>query len=218
MRIRRLAIVAAVVLGTGTSTAFAATLAVGSWHVWGGSQTLTKGTCTVGASGITDTYVKENSANSSFGGGTTTLVRPDAGLREWTFVSADLSSCALPTTAGADSATLKLVVKTTAAAGRTLTVTPVLSPWSGTLTWTQAQSLSYGASATTTFATGTTNGATLSIPVTIDVDALIKNPAALHGWRIVDNGSPATGDTTTFNAVQAGTAGLRPQLVVNYAK
>ena len=119
---------------------------------------------------------------------------------------------------GADDATMKLVVKTTASGGRALTVTPVLSTWSGTLTWNQAQALTYGSSATTTFGTGTTNGATLSVPVTIDVDALIKSSTANYGWRILDGGSTATGNTTTFNAVNAGSSALRPQLVIDYEK
>lgn len=219
MKLRLLAILVAATVGIGSVTAFAATMGIGSWHIGTGSHSLTKATCTLTAStSIVDTYVRENSVNSSFGSTTTAIVRADAGLRSWMFVRFDLSTCLLPTTAGADSATLKLVVKTTAAGGRTLTVTPLLSTWDGTLTWTQAQALSFGSSATTTFATGTTNGATLSIPVTIDVDALIKNSTANYGWRINDLGSTGSGNTTTFNSVDAGTPALRPQLVINYEK
>jgi hypothetical protein len=214
-----LAIVVAATLGLGSTAGFAATLSVGSWHVWAGSQALTKGTCTVtAASSIVDTYVQESSPGTSSGSAATALVRATTGSRDWMLVRFDLSGCALPTTAGADSATMKLVVKTTATAARTLTVTPVLSTWSGTLTWTQAQTLTYGSGATTTFSTGTTNGATLSVPVTIDVDALIKNPSASYGWLITDGGSPAGSTTTTFNSVDAGPAANRPQLVVNYEK
>jgi hypothetical protein len=218
-RLKWIAVLVAATAGASTAIGFAATLDVGSWHLWAGAQTLTKGTCTItAASSIVDTYVRESSLTSSFGTATTTTVRADAGLRNWTFIRFDLSSCALPVTAGADSATLKLVVRTTAAGGRTLTVTPVLATLDGTLTWTQAQSLPFGSSATTTFATGTTNGATLSIPVTVDVDALIKSSTALYGWRIADLGSTATANTTIFNAAEATTASLRPQLVVNYEK
>jgi hypothetical protein len=110
---------------------------------------------------------------------------------------------------------LKFVVNPAPNPGRTLTVTPVLGTWSQTLTWTQAQSLTYGA-ATTTFATGNTNGATLSIPVTVDVDALIKSSTANYGWRISDNGSAAGGDKTTFNSANASSNG--PQLVISYEK
>jgi hypothetical protein len=218
-RLKWIAVLAAATVGASTAIGFAATLNVGTWHLWGGAQTLTKGTCTITAAGsIVDTYVRENSTTSSFGTATTMTTRVDSGLHNWSFVRFDLSSCALTNTAGADSATLKLVVKTTATGGRTLTVTPVLGTWDGTLTWNQAQTLSYGSSATTTFATGATNGATLSIPVTIDVDKQIKSSTAVYGWRISDLGSTATGNTTIFNTVEAGTASLRPQLVVNYEK
>jgi hypothetical protein len=216
MKAGRLVVLVAAVLGASTAAAAAATLGIGSWHVWSGSQTLTKATCTIPASGITDTYVNEASPNSSFGSSVTTAVRSTTGQREWTFILADLSSCALPTTGGADSATLKLVVKTVIAGGRTLTITPVLAAWSGTLTAVQAAALPLGG-ATTTFATGTTNGATLSIPVTVDVDALIKNPTALYGWAITDAGGQTNTNATIFNSAQATTA-LRPQLVVNGEK
>lgn len=219
MKLRLLAVVAAATVGVGSATAFAATLGVGSWHMWAGSQTLTKGTCTVtGATNIFDAYTQEASPNTNSGSATTAIVRASTfGSREWMFVRFDLSTCALPTSGGADTATMKLVVKTAPAAARTLAVTPVLTTWAETLTWTQAQALTYAGAATTTFSSGTTSGATLSIPVTIDVDSLIKNPTALYGWRITDTGASST-STTTFNTVEATISTLRPQLVINYEK
>jgi hypothetical protein len=215
--IRRIAVVAAATLGLGSGAAFAATLSVGSWHLWAGSQTLTKGTCTVtGSTNITDTYVSQGST-TNFGSATTMLVKPGTTAQQWTFVRVSLTSCALPPTAGADTATLKLVIRTVPTGGRALTVTPVLTTWDGTLTFAQAQALTYGTPART-FATGTTNGATLSIPVTIDVDALIKSPTANYGWRISDAGSTGFGDATTFNSVNNTTAASRPQLVVDHAQ
>jgi len=220
MKLRILLVLVAATVGIGSASAYAATLGVGSWHLWTGSQTLTKSSCTVtGSASTVDTYVSEASPNSSFGGSATALVRADLGNRNWTLVRFDLSTCALPTTAGADSATLKLVVKTVAAGGRTLTLTPVLATWVGaTLTAVQAFGLPFGSSATTTFPTGTTNGATLSVPVTIDIDSLIKSSTSSYGWRISDEGSTGTANTTIFNTVEATTAGLRPQLVINYEK
>ena len=217
MRLRLLTILAAATVGIGSASAYAATLGVGSWHLWTGSQTLTKGTCTVtGSTAINDAYVQEASPNANAANGTTAIIRSStSGSREWMFVRFDLSTCALPTTAGADTATMKLVVKTTPATARTLTVTPTLSTWAETLTWNQAQSVTYGSAATTTFSTGTTNGATLNVPVTIDIDALIKSSTANFGWRISDAGASST-STTTFNTVEATTAALRPQLVINY--
>jgi hypothetical protein len=211
---RRIAILVVATLGIGSGVGFAATLSVGSWHLWAGSQTLTKGTCTV--TSVTDTMVAQAAPTTNLGTQTTMQVKPGAGALQQTFVRFDLSSCSLPTTAGADTATLKLVLKTPPTGGRTLTVTPVTTTWSSSLTWNGVAALSFG-SQTTTFATGTTSGATLSIPVTVDVDAVIKNPSASYGWRISDGGSSATGDTTIFNSNEA-TAGLRPQLVINYAK
>ena len=216
---RRVAVVLAATVGIGAGVAYAATLTVGSWHLWAGSQTLTKSTCTLtGTTQSTDTYVNNTSVNSNYGSNTTMLVRPNATNQQWSFVAFSVSSCGLPTTAGADTATLKLTITSTPNSSRTLTVTPVLSSWSETgLTWNGAQSLSYG-STTTTFSTGTTNNATLSIPVTVDVDALIKNPSASYGWRITDGGSQATGDTSTFATSENGTSSRHPQLVIDYEK
>ena len=131
-----LAIVVAATVGVGSVTAFAATMGIGSWHIGTGSNTLTKGTCTVtGSTAIADAYVQEASPNANAANGTTAIVRSSTtGSREWMFVRFDLSTCALPTTGGADTATMKLVVKTTPAAARTLTVTPTLSTWAETLT------------------------------------------------------------------------------------
>jgi hypothetical protein len=219
MNIRRLVLLVAATLGVGSVTAFAATLNVGSWHMWAGSQTLTKATCTLtGAATTTDTYVDESKSTTVNDTAKTMGVQPNAAARQWTFIRFDLSSCAIPTSGGADTATLKLVVKTTPTVSRTLTVTPVLTTWAGpTIDWTLAQALTYGAT-TTTFPTGTTGGATLSIPVTIDIDALIKSATANYGWRISDGGATVTGDTTVFNSTEATSAAARPQLVINYEK
>jgi hypothetical protein len=220
---RRVAVLLAATVGISAGVAYAATLSVGSWHLWAGSQTLTKATCTLtGTTQTSDTYVSSaaGSTGTNFGGTATMLVQPNTTAKEWAFVSFTLSSCSptIPTTGGADTATLKLTITSTPTGGRTLTVNPVLGSWTETgLTWTSAQSLSYGPT-TTQFPTGTTANATLSIPVTLDVDALIKNPSASFGWRISDGGSQATGDTSTFATSENGTSSRHPQLVINYEK
>ena len=62
------------------SVASAASLSVASAHLWGGSQTLTKSTCTLqGTSSTTDTYVDEQNPTSSFGSATTLGVSPKSG-------------------------------------------------------------------------------------------------------------------------------------------
>jgi hypothetical protein len=215
--VRRLLFLFAVTIGACTSTAFAASLSVGSWHLWTGSQTLTKGTCTLsGTASTVDTYVDEQSATSTFGGSTTLSVGPKSAKRTWTFVRFDLSSCNIPSTGGADSATLNLHITTAPGSSQTLDVAPVLSTWSGTLTWNGAQSLSYGSNIGT-IATGTTSNVTKSVTVTADVDALIKSSSASYGWRISE-ASSSTNVTTLFGAAENATAANQPQLVVNYEK
>jgi hypothetical protein len=206
-------VIATVTLGIGTG--FAATLNVGSHHLWAGTQTLTKSSCTLtGTSQTTDTYVNQASPTNSYGTGATTLVQPNSGAEKQTLIRFDLSSCNIPATGGADSATLTLVVTSAPKKSRTLTVTPITSTWSSTTTWNSAPTV--GPSPTTTFSTGVADNASISIPVTIDVDDLIKSSAANYGWRISDQGSSAAQDTTTFASSDA--ASNKPRLMVNYEK
>jgi len=212
---RRLALLFVVTLCACTTSAFAATLNVASWHLWTGSQSLTKSTCTLtGTSVTTDTYADEAHAGDN-STANTMKVAPGAGTQMWTFVRFDLSSCSIPTTGGADTATLSLRITNAPASDRTLAVTPVLSTWTGAslANFSGATSLGYG-STTTTFTTGTTNNVTKSFPVTIDVDTLIKSSTANYGWRITDGGSGTA--TTTIASANNATAGNRPQLVINY--
>jgi hypothetical protein len=203
------------VLGCGV--AFAATLNLGTNRLWSGSQSLTKGTCTLsGTSATTDTYVDEHSATSSFGGATTMSVGPKTNNRTWAFVRFDLSSCAIPSTGGADSATLSLRITAAPSSSRTISVTPVNTTWDGTTTWNAAQTLTYGIT-TTSFTTGTAAPVTKSVTVTVDVDALIKSGTANFGWRLSDAGSTAN-TATIFAAAESTTASDRPQLVINYEK
>lgn len=211
---RRVAILLAATVGVSAGVAYAATLGVTSWRLWAGSQTLTKATCTLQPA-TTDTYVTQATPGGTNGSATTMLVRSNTGGVDWAFVYFDLSSCAIPTTGGADTATLTLFITTAPGTSRTIAVTPVLSSWSNTLTWTAAQSLSYGPT-TTTFTTGTTNNTAKSVTVTVDVDALIKNPSASFGWRLSDTGSGNA--TTTFASSNNATAANRPKLVINYEK
>ena len=213
---RRLAVLFVVALGASATTAFAATLSVATWHLWGGSQTLTKAPCTLtGTTQTIDTYADEATPGDN-STATTARVRPSIGTRRWMFVRFDLTSCAIPTTGGADTATLSLRITTAPSPSRALTVTPVLGTWTGATlaNFAGATALTYGAT-TTTFATGTTAN-TVSVPVTIDVDALIKSSTANFGWRISDAGTGTV--ATTLGAANNGTASNRPTLVINYAK
>jgi hypothetical protein len=212
MSMRRLVVLVVAALCAGTSVSFAATLSVGSWHLWAGSQTLTKSTCTV--TGATDTYADEKT-NANNSASATLDVQPDATKRQWAFLVFDLSSCNIPTTGGADSATLKLWESSAPKSSRTLTLTPVLSSWSPNLPFTTALGLTYGTS-TASVGTGTTNGVQLSVTVTADVDSFIKAPSTTFGWRISDNAASSANDQTVLSSSEA--ASNKPQLTINYEK
>lgn len=211
---KKLVLILVATLAIGTGVGFAATLGVGSNHLWAGSQALTKGTCTV--TGATDTSVNEASPASTGGTATTLSVNPDTGSRAWAFLDFDLSSCALPTTGGADSATLSLYVTNAPQRSFTLTLAKVSSTWSTALTWNAAQSLSY-AGATTATTVGTSSGVWVTFTVTGDVDAFIKG-GTNNGWRIVESGTTqnATKDMTQFSSSEAATN--KPKLVIDYEK
>jgi hypothetical protein len=211
---RRLAIVVAVTLGLGCSAAFAATMSVGTWHLWAGSQTLTKSQCTV--SGATDTYSDELHPTVNNSAATTLAVQPDANKRQWIYLQFDLTACNIPTSGGADSATLTLFELTAPkSASRTLTLAPVQSTWPANLPFATALALTYGTS-TASFATGTTNNVAVPITVTADVDSFIKGPSTTFGWRISDGSAATTFDQSVFNSSEA--AANKPQLVINYEK
>jgi len=210
--VKKLVLLLVATLAIGTGVGFAATLGIGSDHLWAGSQTLTKGTCTV--TGATDTDVDETSKTTSFGSASTLALNPDTNSRRWAFLNFDLSSCSLPATAGADSATLSLYVVNAPKSSFTLTLAKVTSAWSSSLTWNGAQSLSY-AGATSTATAGTSTGVWVDFTVTGDVDEFIKG-ATNNGWRIVETGSTsnATKDETDFSSSDSATN--KPKLVINY--
>ena len=213
---RRLFVLAALALAVTTTVAYAATLTVSSWHLWAGSQTLTKATCTV-TGAQTDTYVDQNAATTSFGAAATLNLIPsgDSPKERWVFVEFDLSSCAIPATGGADSATLSLYLSAAPTTSFNFDATRVTSAWAGTLTWNQAQALTYAGSPTTSSTGGTTGGVRISFPVTVDVDSFIKG-GSNFGWRISDSGSGqnAVKDLATFASTDSG-ANV-PTLTINY--
>jgi hypothetical protein len=220
MRRRRLVICGAAAVSSlalaGIGVAAAATLGVSSARVWAGTQALTKGTCTLGGKSVaTDAWVDENKPTASHGGGKKLQVERRDGRDRWSFVVFDLSSCGLPTTGGADRATLTLTLTGAPKQSRTLTVAPVLGSWDGSLTWQTAQSLAYGP-ATTTLASGTADGASLSATVTLDVDATIKGPGSRFGWRIDDEGPSDDHSALTLGSSTSGSTA--PTLTVDWER
>lgn len=213
---KRLLVLLALGVAAACATAgFAATLSVSSWHLWAGSQALTKSSCTV-AGASADTYVNESSPASSYGGGSTLGALADTNSRRWTFLRFDLSSCAIPSSGGADSATLRLYVSNASTRSFTLTLTRVLSAWSNTLSWTGAQSLTYASSATTTASSGTTAGTWVTFTVTADVDDFIQGLATNNGWYVSASGATQNATKDLIQFASSSAASNKPQLVINY--
>lgn len=211
---KRAALVLVVLSVAGAGIAYAATLNVATTHLWGGTQTLTKSSCTL--SPATDTFVNEASTTQTNGTAATLDVIPDSGSRKYSYVQFDLSSCNIPTTGGADSATLSVYMANAPKGTLTLSATRVTSTWSNSTTWT-TQPTTAGA-ASDAKATGTTNGVWINLTVTSDVDDFIKGVSSNDGWRLTESGTlqNATKDLAQFSSADA--ASNKPQLVVSYEK
>lgn len=179
-------------------------------HAW--SQTLTKGTCNQTSSTADDTYVQQASPSSTSGGTDTNLtIGGAAGSQDYAFIRFDLSGCSLPTTAGADGATLTLSVTTKS--NDTISVFPVYSSWSSsTLAWNGLGGLTIGSTATTTFVPS--NPGTVTLTLTADVDAAIK-AGTLWGWELRDTSGTST---SAVGSSENNSAGKRPSLTLSYEK
>jgi hypothetical protein len=207
----RAAVVVAASILLGAGGAYAATLPIVSTRLWAGKQALTKHTCSLGAAAEDDTWINQSSRNQPNGGDTTLSIQGKNNSEEDALVRFVLTGCGLATTGGADSATLSLYVTAATKTNHTISLYPVYSSWSSSsLTWSSAQSLTVGSTATTSFTT-TTGAKTLT--VTADVDAAIK-AGALWGWELVDTGGSGNA-TTTIAAAANGTASRRPALSVS---
>jgi len=210
---KRALIVLVVLTVAGAGIAYAATLNVASAHLWAGSQTLTKSSCTLAPS--IDTFVNEASTSQTNGSGATLDVIPDSGSRKYSFVEFDLSSCGVPSSGGADSATLSIYLANAPKGSLTVSASRVTSSWSNSTNWTTQPT---AAGATDSKATGTTNGVWLTFTVTADVDDFIKGISSNFGWRLTESGTlqNATKDLAQFSSADA--TSNKPQLVINYEK
>jgi hypothetical protein len=212
--LRRTVILLVALTVVGAGIAYAATLNVASAHLWAGSQTLTKSSCTLSPA-TTDTFVNEASTSQTNGSATTLDVLGDTPSRKYSYVQFDLSGCAIPTTGGADSATLSLFMTNAPKGSLTLSASRVTSAWSNSTTWSSQPTT---AAATDSVSSGTTGNVLVTFTVTSDVDDFIKGVSSNLGWRISESGSfqGATKDLVQFSSSNA--ASNKPQLVVNYEK
>ena len=208
----RLAAAIAIATLMSAGAAFAANLAVISNKVFASTQALTTGNCNQTSTTADDTYVQQALPTSTAGGTATTLtISPVAAAQDYAFIRFNLSGCSLPTTAGANTATLTVVVTT--AGADTISVFPVTSSWSSsTLTWNGVSGLTIGSTATGTFSASTTGSK--SVTVTADVDAAIK-AGTLWGWELKATSGTAT---VAIGAAENGTAGNRPSMSLAYEK
>lgn len=207
----RIALLLAATVVAGLGTAFATTLSTSSSTLWGGQQTLKKNTCIFNTAA--DTWVDQVNPTATHASGDLSVSDRGGSIRE-ALVTFDLSSCGLPTTAGADSATLTLDLTASTRSNHTISVYPVYSSWSpSTLTWNGLSSLTVDSTPTTTFATST---GVKTITVTAQVDAAIK-AGALWGWLLVDTAGPGTA-TSTFASAENSNASNRPYLTLTYER
>jgi hypothetical protein len=210
-RVTPLRLAAAIVVGSiaFTGVAYAASLGLTSNKLFAWKQTLTKGSCNQTYTTGDDTFASKVAPGSNFGNSSTLFVYGGTTSTTYAFVRFDLSGCNLPTTAGADSATLTLYV--TSSSTDTISLYPVYSSWSSsTLTWNGVSSLTVGSTATTSFVAST---GFHTVTVTADVDAAIK-AGTLWGWELQDS----TANTDQIASSKFGTIADRPTLAISYEK
>jgi hypothetical protein len=208
----RLALAIVVAMLTSVGVGYAASLGISSKRLHAWSQTLTKGACNQTSATADDTYVQQANPTSTAGGTDTNLTIGGAGgSQDYAFIRFDLSGCGLPTTAGADSASLTVTV--TSKSNDTISVFPVYSSWSSsTLNWNGLGGVTIGATATTTFVPS--NPGAVTVPVTADIDAAIK-AGTLWGWELRDTSGTAV---SAVGSSENNAAGKRPSLALNYEK
>lgn len=208
----RLTVAVVVAMSSSVGVGYAASLGLGSKQLFASSQTLSKGTCNQTAATADDTYVQQASPLSTAGRTDTNLtIGGTAGSQDYAFIRFDLGGCGLPTTAGADSATLTLTV--TSKSNETISVFPVYSSWSSaTLNWNGLDGLTIGTTPTTTFVPSTPRD--VAVPVTADVDTSIK-AGTLWGWELRDTSGTAI---SAVGSSENNAAGKRPLLTLGYEK
>jgi hypothetical protein len=162
-----------------------------------------------------DSYVRQDAATTNYGTSTSLNAQSQNSSRNRrAFVQFDLSS--VPTGSAITSASLRLYMNSAPSASRTYQVYRVTGGWTeAAITW-NAQPTVAGA-ATASVASGTTGSVWLEWNVTADLQAFVSGTAN-YGWRVMD--AAESGSSTAylgqFYSREYGTAGYRPQLVVNY--
>jgi hypothetical protein len=188
--------------------AYAASIGLSSNKLYAWGQALVKGTCSPAES---DAEIDASNPNVNLGNQSSETVLSKNSGNSNVLIGFDLaaSPCSLPTTAGADSAVLTVVVTGTVKGPDTVSAYPITSPWSAsTVTWNTAPT--YSSTADFSFA-GT--GAH-TFPVTARLDTAIKN-GTFYGWMFID--TTGTNNATTLIAGK-GSGSQAPSIALSYEK
>jgi hypothetical protein len=215
MRRRRLVVVVASALlaVAGLGVAHAATLAVTSKRLT--VVNLAQGattTCTLAGAG--DSHVRSNSTNTNYGTQQTLLVRSQNSSRRRTLVRFNLATCAIPSTATVQSATLTLGLSN-ATSSRTYRAYRNIETWSETgVTWNNRPDLA--STSTDDVVTPPTDGATVSWDVAPDVGLFVAGATTNYGWTLLD-AAEGTGNVENQFASEENTGSTaKPALVVKW--
>ncbi len=221
--IRWVLFVAVLVAVVATGVGFAAALAITpkSLTVHTAASTVPVSTCTLTASA--DSYVHVGSGGTNFGTATTLDVRSAVTLGllpddKRSFVRFNLSSCAIPTNARVDAATLTMFMSTAPSESRTYDLHRVTASWGETsVTWNNQPAVA--TLATGSIATGTTANVTRAWNVVSDVRTFVDGTVANNGWRIkdqVEGGLLGNAYEGRFSSREQATTTQRPTLAITY--
>lgn len=215
MSLRLPAALAAAALLVAGSVALASGLSVsaGALTTWHTATAVPTTSCSLVASA--DTYADELLNLSNFGTSSQLHVRSELLANRRTFVSFDLSACAIPAGAKVRTASLVLYLATAPASGSTLEAVRITEAWGETtLTWLSQPSAASTATASTS--TGTANGVELTWAVAPDVQGFVDGSVANHGWLIRDAAeSAAIARQAEFTSREQAPSSY-PKLVVEY--
>ena len=204
-----LRLAAAILLGSLSfaGVGYAASLGLSSTKLHAWSQSLSKAACSPVES---DAEIDASNPNTNFGNQASETVLSKNSGNSYVLIGFNpaASPCSLPTTAGADSATLTITVTATFKGPDTISAYPITSPWTAsTVTW-NAMPL-YGATPDFSFS----GIGTFAFTVTSALDAGIKS-GAFYGWMLIDT----TGTNNASTTIAGYGSGQAPSIALNYEK
>jgi hypothetical protein len=207
-RLTPLRLAAAILIGSLSfaGVGYAASVGLSSQKLYVWTQTLTKGTCNPTES---DAEIDQANPTTNHGNQASQTVLSKNTGNSYVLVGFNVagSPCSLPTTGGADLASLTFVVTGTFKGPDTVSAYPITSAWNAsTVTWNTMPT--FGSTPDFTFS----GAGTYVFTVTATVDSGIKN--GFYGWMLVD--TTGTNNATTTIAGHASTQA--PSMLLNYEK